>query len=149
MKIKKKRQRKILSILLLISLMIPIFTMHTLALSTKFELNPNKTVVSQGDKVTIKVKTKDVNQISSGINSYVGVLGYDSKYLSYESGTSSVNGWMFVYNQTSKGLIGYDPTGADFKTSDFEVFTLTFKVLDNAPLGDTTVTFKDIDVADG
>lgn len=145
---RKKIKIKLVVIALILSIFAPLLTFRAFAVSTTFDMSAPSTNVKRGDTVVVTVKTKNVSDVQGGFNGFSGTLGYDTSTLTRDKSESKITGWNLVYNAAKNTFLGNDPTGMDFKKTDLDVFTITFKVLDNAPLGETTVKLSKLAVSD-
>src|SRR5690554_1397007 len=147
-KYQRKIRNKLLAIGIIVALIAPIFAYRVMALSTTFIMQPNQSIVKRGDTVTVVIGTQNLSEVSGGFNGYSGTLGYDSSVLSRSKSETMVSGWNFVYNPSANTFLGNDPTGMDFKKTDLNFFSITFEVLSNAPLGETTVSLSKLAISD-
>lgn len=134
-------------IAILLTILITISSVFTVfAISTEFVLSSNKTTARRGEDILITVKTNAMGELKGGFFAYSGDYGYDSAVFSRGNLTTKISGWNLQYNPTANKFIGTDPTGADIKKSDLDVFTISMSILDSAPLGPTTINLGDVRV---
>ena len=147
--LRKKVFTKVKILILLVAMNISMFSFIAVhASNVSFGLTPSKSVVKQGEKVTVTAKTKDLAQLSGGFSGYEGVLEYDSKVLNLNEAKSAINSWMVSHNPSNNKFLGNNPMAMDFKTTDTDVVKFEFTVLDTAPAGKTTVRLKNLKLSD-
>lgn len=94
--------------------------------------------------VTLTVRATEVAGIDSGLDGVQGTISYDSTYLTYVSSSKSISGWKWKVNTNNPNVIYILSSDEDApdnkKTSDVEVFKITFKA---NQVGSTVVGFSE------
>lgn len=132
------KSKKTISIILTIILLL--FTTSVYAANDSFNtsLSVNKSSVEQGENVIVTINISDISIESGekGIGAYTAKLEFDSSVLEYVE-TNGTDKWEAPFYQ-DKQITG---TTADGKVVDTNqnIGTITFKVKENAPVGETTI----------
>ena len=132
------KSKKTISIILTIILLL--FTTSVYAANDSFNtsLSVNKSSVEQGENVIVTINISDISIESGekGIGAYTAKLDFDSSVLEYVE-TNGTDKWEAPFYQ-DKQITG---TTADGKVVDTNqnIGTITFKVKENAPVGETTI----------
>lgn len=142
--------RKILSSIV-IAVIVLLVVMGIVSAATTFnvELTSDFSKYSQGDKVLVSINLKDFTPGKTGINAFVAKLVYDRKVFNVVKTEDIVTeyGWSDVIYNESEGL--FVTTNDKFITDDHAIVRITFNVRNGAQTGDTNITLKDINAADG
>ena len=104
----------------------------------KTSLNVNNSQVKQGENVIVTIALSNISIESGekGIGAYTAKLDFDSSVLEYVS-TSGTSNWEApLYEET---LIVGNTNNGKVVNSAQDIGTITFKVKENATLGETTI----------
>lgn len=131
------RCKRIISIVLMIILL---FTVKVSAVTDKFNttLKVSNTEVKRGGNVTVSIGLRDISIESGekGIGAYTARIKFDSSVFEYVS-ASPTEKWEAPFYRN--GIItGNTKDGEVVKTTQ-DIGTITFKVKDNAKLGETNI----------
>ena len=120
--------KKVYGILILFILLIPT-VVH--ANSFKFVVNPNKTVLKNGEEIELHLNINDIDIKEGGINAIEATLDYDNNV--FEPVTienfKGLNNWTFSYNDTEKKMLGIVISNGI--TNNQEIGILKLKVKNN------------------
>lgn len=144
-------KNKLFSVILITLLALLISITPVLA-TTSFNvsLSANTTRVAQGDEVVLTISLKDFTAGETGINAIGLTLDYDKSVfetLATSNLATSQGGWGAPTFNPANGRIAMDASG--FVAENHEMLKVTFKVKENATVGSTTITVKDVEGADG
>lgn len=119
-------KKKILSMLIVISLMFLILATSAFALSFTATMKASSSTVPESTEFTITVKVSNLDVGSNGINSLSGYLKYDSEVFETisESSIEGLNSWDVTFDESTQNI---RLTKNTFVTSAQEVFQITFK----------------------
>lgn len=135
----KNEIKKIISILLIALLVI--FTTNVYAANDSFgtTITASSVQVKRGNTITITIGLKDIAIESGekGIGAYTAKIDFDSSVLEYVS-TNGTDKWESPFYQD--GLITGNTKDGNVVKDNMSIGTITFKVKDNAKLGDTTIS---------
>lgn len=132
------------AIIFIISIMLYISPVHAYGFNLGVETSND--VIVKGGTLTITVSTKNFDFGSQGIDACTGVIEYSTDVFE-EITTSDIegkNGWTISYN---KGKILCVPSSG-YITEEGDLFSITFKVKDNAPMEETQIAVKDFLIND-
>lgn len=133
--------KKIMSIILI---MILILTTKVYAANDSFNttIRANNYKTKRGDTITITIGLKDIAIESGekGIGGYTASVKFDSYVLEYISSTGT-DKWEAPFYQN--GLITGNTKDAEVVKTTQDIGTITFKVKDDAKLGETTISLTD------
>lgn len=131
--------KKVISILLMILLVL--CTTKVQAASDIFNttLTINNSQVKRGDTITVIIGLKDISIESGekGIGAYTAEIKFDSSVLEYVS-IEGIGKWETPLYQD--GYITSNTNDAEVVTTTQNIATITFKVKENASLGETLVS---------
>lgn len=137
------KTKKAISIVL--SVIILLFTTNVYAANDSFKtvLSTSASSVKRGETITITISLSDIAIESGekGIGAYTAKLDFDSSILEYVS-TSGTNKWEAPLYQ-EKQIVGNTTDGEVVKENQ-SIGTITFKVKENATLGETTIKLTNI-----
>lgn len=145
----KKTLSIVLTVLIVLFMCTPVFATDVTT-STTFNvvLASSATEVKAGDEVQLTISLKNFTPGKTGVNTFYFVLDYDKaifETLAGESFTAS-NGW---------GAITFNPATGEgvtdnstFMAEDHEAIKVTLKVKDDANVGNTTITVRDVESSD-
>ena len=129
--------KKIIGIILVAIL---ILTSNVYAANDSFKttLSVNNSQVKQGENITVTIGLKDIAIESGekGIGAYTANIDFDNSVLEYVSSKGTDN-WEAPFYEDSK-IVGETKNAEVVKTSQ-SIGTITFKVKDDAKLGETTI----------
>ena len=119
-------KKRVINIILIISLFVLALTTTVSALSFTATMKPSSTTVPEQTEFAVTVKVSNLDVGSNGINSLTGYLKYDKDIFETisESSIEGLNSWSATYDE-STGKISL--TKSSFVTSTQEVFQITFK----------------------
>ncbi len=131
--------KKLIELILITVLLLLTSNVYAATNSFKATLNVNNSSVKIGDTVTITIQLSDIAIESGeqGIGAYTAKLDFDSSILEYVS-TSGTSKWEAPLYQ-DKLIAGNTNDGEVVKEAQ-NIGTITFKVKENATLGETTIT---------
>lgn len=132
------------AIIFIISIILYISPVHAYGFNLGVETSND--VIVKGGTLTITVSTKNFDFGSQGIDACTGVIEYSTDVFE-EITTSDIegkNGWTISYN---KGKILCVPSSG-YITEEGDLFSITFKVKDNAPMEETQIAVKDFLIND-
>lgn len=115
------------------------------AASFKASVSASSATIERGKEVVISISISDID-VGNGIQALQGTLQYDSSALIYSSIQASA-GWGSPLFNPENGSIVVE--SGDYITKEQQVLKITFKVKEDAKVGDTVVTFKDVKASDG
>ena len=131
------RSKKIIAIMLFVILM---FTANVYAANDSFNtsLSVNNSQVKRGENITITIPLSDIAIESGekGIGAYTAGIDFDSSVLEYVS-TNGTDKWEAPLYQENL-ITGNTDDGEVINTTQ-NIGTITFKVKENAKLGETTI----------
>ena len=131
--------KKVISIILIAIVLMLSSSVYAVNDSFKTNLSANKSKFKRGEQnvvITISLSDIAIESGEKGIGAYTAKLDFDSSVLEYVS-TSSVGKWEAPFYQ-DKLITGTTNDGNVVNTNQ-AIGTITFKVKDNAPLGETTI----------
>lgn len=131
--------KKVISILLMILLVLCTTKVQAASDSFNTTLTINNSQVKRGDTVTVTLGLKDIAIESGekGIGAYTAEIKFDSSVLEYVS-ADGVGKWEAPLYQD--GYITSNTNDAEVVTTTQNIATITFKVKENASLGETSVS---------
>lgn len=118
----KKSIKKLITIMLMISLFVAVGIKEVKAVEATASLVSSKTTVKAGESFTVTLKVSS----EQGLNGVIAEIKYDTEKLELESATAGAN-WGDLSSGTQLALIA---TADNLKTSD--VYSITFKVKSGA-----------------
>lgn len=139
-----KNNIKIFNVICIILIAICLITSNAYAANDSFktEMTVDNTTPTRGERITVAIEINSINIEGGekGVGAYTAKIDYDTSVLEVEkaegSGTweaPTVEGNLMVSN-TSDGKV---------VKSAQQIGTITFKIKDNAKLGDTTIRLSD------
>lgn len=133
------RNKKIIGIVLILLLTLTTKVCAANTDSFKTTINTANTQVKRGDTVTVTLGLKDIAIESGekGIGAYTANVNFDSSVLEYVK-TDSTDTWEAPFYQ-EKSITGNTKNGEVVKNNG-NIGTITFKVKENAKLGETTIS---------
>lgn len=135
--------KKIVSLILL--MIICVTTSVYAATSCNANLQIAKSEYNRGDEITVDVNVVNL-QSDRGIISFGATLDFDTSVLTFVK-MEGKNGWSTPSYNKDSGILVSD--GNALMKNDGTIFTITFKVNENASKSATTIALKDITVGDG
>ncbi len=137
-----KKSIKFFSIVSIILIAIVLFTSEVYAANDSFKttLNVNSSSVKRGDSIIVTIGLSDIAIESGekGIGAYTAKIDYDTSVLELQSETTSgTNNWEAPVCE-GKLIVGNTKKG-DVVNTKQSIGTITFKVKENASLGDTVI----------
>lgn len=141
--------KKTLSIVL-VAMMALILCSSAVFAVTSFSvvLSANNTKVEVGEEVEVTVALKNFTAGETGINSITYTIDYDTAVFEVleDKNLSSANGWDSpTFNPTNGEAVMLN---SQFMAEDHDVMKIKFKVKEEAKLGNTVVTIKEISASD-
>ena len=136
-------KNKILSVILMTTLIVLTLTVSASALSFTATMTPSATTVPESTEFTITVKVSNLDVGTNGINGLTGYLKYDTDVFETisESSIEGLNSWTPKFDETT-GKISL--TKSNFVTSTQEVFQITLKTKDGVSGKSGNVSFANI-----
>lgn len=118
------------------------------AASFGVKITPNKTEVKRGESVTLVVAVNNINVEGKGLTALYSVIEYDTTVFNplEASNFKALNGWDTPTFNTNNNKI-LTAKGA-YETADTNVFEITLTTKATAPIGNTSVTLKNITGSD-
>ena len=138
--------KKVLTSALIFIVIIMLYISPVHAYGFNLGVETSNDVIIKGGTLTITVSTKNFDFGSQGIDACTGVIEYSTDVFE-EITTSDIegkNGWTISYN---KGKILCVPSSG-YITEEGDLFSITFKVKDNAPMEETQIAVKDFLIND-
>lgn len=136
------------AIIISIFIVSAIFSINVFGETQSFSMSASgPSTAIKGSNITLTFTASDLGSIRNGFAGYEGYINYDSSKLEFESATNIVNGWVIYTNKLSNKIkfMGYDDNPPNnSKNSDTQIFKATFKVLQTAATGETTLTMDTI-----
>lgn len=133
--------KKIINIILIIMF---ILTTKTYAANDSFNttIRANNDRTKRGDTITVTIGLKNIEIESGekGIGGYTASIKFDSSVLEYISSTGT-DKWEAPFYQN--GLITGNTKDAEVVKTTQDIGTITFKVKDDAKLGETIISLTD------
>lgn len=131
--------KKVISILLMILLVLCTTKVQAVSDSFNTTLTINNSQAKRGDTITVTIGLKDIAIRSGekGIGAYTAEIKFDSSVLEYVS-ADGVGKWEAPLYQD--GYITSNTNDAEVVTTTQNIATITFKVKENASLGETSVS---------
>lgn len=131
--------KKIISILLMVLFVIGSTKVQAANDSFGTTLEINHAQAKKGDNITVTIGLKDIDIKSGekGIGAYTAGIQFDSSVLEYVS-TDGTDKWEAPFYQD--GFITSNTKDAEVVTSTQSIGTITFKVKENAKLGETSIS---------
>ena len=147
----KKTLSIVLTVLLVLSMCSTAVFASDVTTSTSFNVGiaASSTQVEVGGEVELTISLTNFTAGRTGINTFYFVLDYDKAIFETVKGENftASNGWGAVmFNEaTGEGVTD----NSSFIAEDHEAVKVTLKVKDNANLGNTTITVRDVESSDG
>ena len=137
---------KKITMMSIIFLVIVAFTTLSMAAegdSFTLSLEPVSSELTRGETFEVKVFLDDIHVVSGeqGIAGYTARITYDENMLSLEN-VSASSGWEAMENE---GAVVVNTSNAEVVKDRTETIIITFKVNDNASIGDTTIGIENIE----
>ncbi len=137
---------KKITMMSIIFLVIVAFTTLSMAAegdSFTLSLEPVSSELTRGETFEVKVFLDDIQVVSGeqGIAGYTARITYDENMLSLEN-VSASSGWEAMENE---GAVVVNTSNAEVVKDRTETIIITFKVNDNASIGDTTIGIENIE----
>ncbi len=132
------KSKKVISIIITIILLLFTTSVYAANDSFKTALSVNNSSVKKGENVTVTVSLNNISIESGekGIGAYTAKLDFDSSVLEYVS-TNGTDKWETPF-YSEKQITGTTNDGKVVNTNQ-SIGTITFKVKDDAKLGETTI----------
>lgn len=131
--------KKVISILLTIVFVMATANVRAANDSFGTTLTVNNSQAKRGDTITVTIGLKDIAIESGekGIGAYTAEIKFDSSVLEYVS-TNGVGKWETPLYQ--EGFITSNTSDAEVVTTTQNIATITFKVKENAKVGETSIS---------
>lgn len=131
--------KKIISIMLMILLVVCTTKVQAANDSFGTTLTINNSQAKRGDTITVTMGLKDIAIESGekGIGAYTAGIQFDSSVLEYVS-TDGIGKWEAPLYQD--GFITSNTNDAEVVTTTQNIATITFKVKENAKVGETSIS---------
>ena len=113
------------------------------------QLTADKTSVTRSSEITVTLKLKDFANMGDGLYACFAELEYDKNYFEELTATSlkGAGTWSTpTFNPANNQLTTDSGTGVK---TESEVFTVTFKVKADAPIGTTNIRVKNFQASEG
>lgn len=134
----KKTLKIFLSMILALCIMVPVMAANENVTSS---LSASKNEVKKGEELTV---TLQINNLpTSNTKALEGKIGFDSSKLELQN-NENLNSWITTLSTDGTGMASYK-TGSS--TANEQTLNLTFKVKDNAEVGDTTISVSNMQLA--
>lgn len=139
--------KKVLTILTIFMVSMMIYVAPSHALGYNLAIETDNDVVTKGGTLTVTVSTKNFDFGSQGIDAGTGIIEYSTDVFEELTGSDiqGLNGWGISYNN---GKILCVPSSSGYITEEGDLFSITFKVKSDAPMGDTQIAIKDFIIND-
>ena len=133
--------KKIISIILVILLLVCTTKVYAAKDSFHTTLTINHTQAKRGDTVTVTIGLKDIaiESAEKGIGAYTAEIQFDSSVLEYVS-VNGTDKWEAPLYQD--GFITSNTKDAKVVNTAQSIATITFKVKENAKLGETSIALR-------
>lgn len=133
--------KKIISIILIILLVACTAKVYAASDSFNTTLTINNSQAKRGDTITVTIGLKDIAIESGekGIGAYTAEIQFDSSVLEYVS-VNGTDKWEAPLYQD--GFITSNTKDAKVVTTTQSIATITFKVKENAKLGETSIALR-------
>ncbi len=131
--------KKIISIMLMVLFVVCTTKVQAASDSFGTTLTINNSQAKRGDTITVTMGLKDIAIESGekGIGAYTTEIKFDSSVLEYVS-TNGVGKWETPLYQD--GLMTSNTNDAEVVTTTQNIATITFKVKENAKVGETSIS---------
>ena len=142
--------KKTLSILIIAMLVLMISITPILAVTSfTIALSASSTTVERGKTVDVTISLKNFTANETGINAIMLVVDYDKSVFETLATTdfSAKGGWGVPTFNSANGKLATD--NAVFMSENHDFLTIKFTAKSGAALGNTVVTIKDVNAADG
>lgn len=133
--------KKIISIILIILLVVCTAKVYAASDSFYTTLTINNSQAKRGDTITVTIGLKDIviESGEKGIGAYTAEIQFDSSVLEYVS-VNGTDKWEAPLYQD--GFITSNTKDAKVVTTTQSIATITFKVKENAKLGETSIALR-------
>ncbi len=133
--------KKTISIILMILLMVCTAKVYAVSDSFHTTLTINNSQAKRGDTITVTIGLKDIAIQSGekGIGAYTAEIQFDSSVLEYVS-VNGTDKWEAPLYQD--GFITSNTKDAKVVNTAQSIATITFKIKENAKLGETSIALK-------
>ena len=133
--------KKIISIILVILLVVCTTKVYAVKDSFYTTLTINHAQAKRGDTITVTIGLKDIaiESAEKGIGAYTAEIQFDSSVLEYVS-VNGTNKWEAPLYQD--GFITSNTKDAKVVNTAQSIATITFKVKENAKLGETSIALR-------
>ena len=138
----KTKVKKMLTIILVVTIMLLIYSQVKAATSYVVELTSNSVTVQPGQQIEVIIKVKDIVDLSGGIAGLSAKLEYDTSKLEKVGNGEGLNGFLLVEGDTIE-LAKYPGV-----TTETEIAKFIFKAKENGT-GTTQIKLSEIEVANG
>lgn len=139
--------KKTLVTFIITALFLVTFVTNVQALSFGVKITPTSTEVKKGGTVTLTLSVSNLDVGSNGINAFIATIDYDKTV--FETLTAlditSENAWDTPTFNPNNGKVIL--TKGSFVNSESKVFSVKLTAKSAAPIGETKVTFKDIEAS--
>lgn len=143
------KQIKLIAIIMIICIVSVMMIPNVYAASESFELQlqSSSSTLHPGDTFSVNIYLDKINVTSGdkGIGAYQAKIVYDTNILELVS-ASATTGWEVLENE---GNMVANTSNAEVVKERTATATISFKVLDNATLGNTTISLESIEGSSG
>lgn len=115
--------------------------------TTKFSVGIDSTssTVKQGSEFTVITKITDISQVKEGILALGGIFEFDKNILEIKDNSiKGVNDWNFSSKDYNLNNYKFITDNSDRVKSVGNIFQITFKVKENATIGNTNLSLKSV-----
>ncbi len=115
--------------------------------TTKFSVGIDSTsrTVKQGSEFTVITKITDISQVKEGILALGGIFEFDKNILEIKDNSiKGVNDWNFSSKDYNLNNYKFITDNSDRVKSAGNIFQITFKVKENATIGNTNLSLKSV-----
>lgn len=120
--------------------------------TTKFSVAIDSTsrAVKQGNEFTVITKITDISQVKEGILALGGIFEFDKNILEIKDNSiKGVNNWSFSSKDYNLNNYKFITDNSDRVKEAGNIFQITFKVKENAPIGNTNISLKSVSAGTG
>lgn len=140
--------KKVISVIMIISLLLSSFTLTSNAISFTATLTPAQANVPSGKTVDIYITTENLNIGGTGMDVFSCILNYDKTIFEEitDKNITGLNGWVVSYNKTT-GKILLD--NENLVTEDMQLCKITFTVKSTIEEGSGEISITDPQTSNG
>lgn len=116
-------------------------------ITTKFSvgIDSTSTTVKQGSEFTVITKITDISQVKEGILALGGIFEFDKNILEIKDNSiKGVNNWNFSSKDYNLNNYKFITDNSDRVKESGNIFQITFKVKENATIGNTNISLKSV-----